>query len=134
MFRHHSLLLMNGFNKTEAAVFSCSLCFLRAFSFISLKCTLHIMTTPEITVYCNKKTLTKYHVICKWKSFETTLFGPKMKCTKGYPGLSKTKNILFLTLLLYMTVMCRGGSGRSGGKHTQSSVPVPGIRHADRIW
>ena len=30
-----SLLLMNGFNKTEAAVFSCRLCFLRAFLFIS---------------------------------------------------------------------------------------------------
>ena len=27
---------MNGFNKTEAAVFSCRLCFLRAFPFISL--------------------------------------------------------------------------------------------------
>ena len=34
--RHHSLLLMNSFNKTEAAVFSCGLCFLRAFPFISL--------------------------------------------------------------------------------------------------
>ena len=33
---HHLLLLMNSFNKTEAAVFSCSLCFLRAFPFISL--------------------------------------------------------------------------------------------------
>jgi len=33
---HHSLLLMNGFNKTEAAVFSYRLCFLRAFPFISL--------------------------------------------------------------------------------------------------
>jgi len=33
---HHSLLLMNGFNKTEAAVFSCRLCFLRAFPLISL--------------------------------------------------------------------------------------------------
>ena len=33
---HHSLLLMNSFNKTEAAVFSCRLCFLRAFLFISL--------------------------------------------------------------------------------------------------
>jgi len=32
---HHSLILMNGFNKTEAAVFSCRLCFLRAFHFIS---------------------------------------------------------------------------------------------------
>ena len=28
--------LMNSFNKTEAAVFSCRLCFLRAFPFISL--------------------------------------------------------------------------------------------------
>jgi len=34
---HHSLLLMNSFNKTEAAVFSCRLCFLRAFPFISLR-------------------------------------------------------------------------------------------------
>ena len=33
---HHSLLLMNSFNKTEAAVFSCKLCFLRAFAFIGL--------------------------------------------------------------------------------------------------
>ena len=32
---HHSLLLMNCFNKTEAAVYSCRLCFLRAFPFIS---------------------------------------------------------------------------------------------------
>jgi len=29
---------MNGFNKTEAAVFLCRLCFLRAFPFISLLC------------------------------------------------------------------------------------------------
>ena len=33
---HHSLQLMNSFNKTEAAVFSCRLCLLRAFPFISL--------------------------------------------------------------------------------------------------
>jgi len=33
---HHSKLLMNSFNKTEAAVFSCRLCFLRAFPFICL--------------------------------------------------------------------------------------------------
>jgi len=31
---HHSVLLMNSFNKTEAAVCSCRLCFLRAFPFI----------------------------------------------------------------------------------------------------
>jgi len=33
---HHSLPLMNSLNKTETAVFSCRLCFLRAFPFISL--------------------------------------------------------------------------------------------------
>jgi len=33
---HHSLLLMNSFDKPEADVFSCRLCFLRAFPFISL--------------------------------------------------------------------------------------------------
>jgi len=32
---NHSLPLMNSFNKTEAAVFSCRLCFLRAFPIIS---------------------------------------------------------------------------------------------------
>jgi len=37
---HHSLPLMNSFNKTEAAVFSCRLCFLRAFPFISFIITL----------------------------------------------------------------------------------------------
>ena len=31
------LPLMNSFNKTEAAVYSCRLCFLRAFPFISLR-------------------------------------------------------------------------------------------------
>jgi len=30
---HHSLLLMNSFNKTEAAAFSCRLCFLGDFPF-----------------------------------------------------------------------------------------------------
>ena len=34
--RHHSLPLMNSFNKTVAAVFSCRFCFLRAFPFIGL--------------------------------------------------------------------------------------------------
>ena len=33
---HHSLPLMNSFNKTEAAIFPCRLCFLGAFPFISL--------------------------------------------------------------------------------------------------
>jgi len=33
---HQSLPLMNSFNKTGAAVFSCRLCFLRDFPFISL--------------------------------------------------------------------------------------------------
>ena len=36
MVWHHSLLLLNSFNKTKAAIFSCRLCFLRAFPFISL--------------------------------------------------------------------------------------------------
>ena len=35
---HHSLLLMNGFNKTEAAIFSCRPCFLRAFPFHQFNC------------------------------------------------------------------------------------------------
>ena len=47
MVWHHSLPLMNSFNKTEAAVFSCRLCFLRAFPFISL------MLLGYIAVYLN---------------------------------------------------------------------------------
>ena len=49
---HHSLLLMNSFNKTEAAVFSCRLCFLRAFPFISL--------TKQQFKFSNPKT--KHHI------------------------------------------------------------------------
>ena len=42
---------MNSFNKTEAAVFSCRLCFLRAFPFISLnkyKCKDHTCLTIAV--------------------------------------------------------------------------------------
>jgi len=44
----HSLLLMNSFNKTEAAVLSCRLCFLRAFPFISFPfyACIHIEVIP----------------------------------------------------------------------------------------
>ena len=45
---HKSLLLMNSFNKTEAAVFSCRLCFLRAFPFISLI----LLTTAVVQCLC----------------------------------------------------------------------------------
>jgi len=45
---HHSLLLMNGFNKSEAAVFLCKLCFLRAFPFISLI----LLTTAGVKCLC----------------------------------------------------------------------------------
>jgi len=45
---HHSLLLMNSFNKTEAAVFLCRLCFLRAFPFISLI----LLTTAGVKCLC----------------------------------------------------------------------------------
>ena len=38
---------MNGFNKTEAAVFSCGLCFLRAFLFISLSLIRHFQQTEN---------------------------------------------------------------------------------------
>ena len=50
----HALLLMNGFNKTEAAVFSCRLCFLRAFPFISL------ILLVFIYFDCHKTTLILY--------------------------------------------------------------------------
>jgi len=45
---HHSLLPMNSFNKTEAAVFSCRLCSMRAFPFISLL----LLTTAGVYCLC----------------------------------------------------------------------------------
>ena len=45
---HHSLLLTNSFNKTEAGVFSYRLCFLRAFPFISLI----LLTTAVVKCLC----------------------------------------------------------------------------------
>jgi len=48
---HHSLLLMNSFNKTEAAVFWSRLCFLRAFPFISL------LLYASYTLYTNNSDL-----------------------------------------------------------------------------
>jgi len=43
---------MNNFNKTEAAVFSCRLCFMRAFPFISLIdfCTFVSLFNPFIDI------------------------------------------------------------------------------------
>ena len=46
---HHSLLLINSFNKTEAAVFSYRLCFLRAFPFISLASSI---TVESVSLMC----------------------------------------------------------------------------------
>jgi len=46
---HHSLLLINSFNKTEAAVFSCRLCFLKYFPFISLIQAMVCKFSPSIT-------------------------------------------------------------------------------------
>ena len=64
MVWHHSLLLMNSFNKTEAAVFSCRLCFLRAFPFISLvslvypyKCSMSFLMFDCLSV--------KTYLLCK---------------------------------------------------------------------
>jgi len=55
---HHSLLLMNSFNKTDVAVLSCRLCFLRAFPFIRL-CTsrVNIPYCMRCTVFQRNKIL-----------------------------------------------------------------------------
>jgi len=56
---HHSLLLMNSFNKTEAAVFSCRLCFLGAYPFISLIVrTSNTLTELTFDLYFDLWTLT----------------------------------------------------------------------------
>ena len=74
---HHSLLLMNSFNKTEAAVFLCRLCFLRAFTFISFIVPFHHRVCNITTVSCIftlflgswadlGRTSNKYHVVKLW--------------------------------------------------------------------
>jgi len=62
---HHSLPLMNSFNKTEAAVFSCRLCFLRVFPFISL-----------ISLFQQSRFFA-YYFTCKYQKFITRLFSYK---------------------------------------------------------
>ena len=53
MVWHHSLLLMNSFNKTETAVFSCRLCYLGAFPFISLILNkIHTFVTEAHKIIC----------------------------------------------------------------------------------
>ena len=56
MVWHRSLQLMNSFNKTEAAVFSCRLCFLRAFPVISLS------TDSNVIIWSPKRPMFKGHV------------------------------------------------------------------------
>ena len=52
---HHSLLLMNSFNKTKVAVISCKLCFQGDFPFISL--------IPTVTLWVARSCL-QYLYIC----------------------------------------------------------------------
>ena len=59
MVWHHSLPLTNSFNKTEAAVFSCRLCFLRAFPFISLN---YVMITSRIFIL--QSIWQNYYLLC----------------------------------------------------------------------
>jgi len=54
VFWHHSLILMNGFKKTEVVVFSCRLCFLRAFSLFSLMTQMVIFSCLYQTNQCGK--------------------------------------------------------------------------------
>ena len=96
---HHSLPLMNSFNKTEAAVFSCRLCFLRAFPFIS-----SIIFRSQYT-FAN----------IKWKHGECARFFHANTCCFRYPlDLKRSSvwlvqytcihvlhHILFLLLRLY---------------------------------
>ena len=65
MVWHHSLPLMNSFNKTEAAVFSCRLCFLRAFPFISLL----LLRMEYISMYLAIKYIYGLHIRSRFCSF-----------------------------------------------------------------
>jgi len=73
---HYSLPLMNGFNKTEPAVFSCRLCFLRAFPFISL------LSNSFFFLLCTK--VTKRSFDCCHKTFVVCEKGITHNC--NYKG------------------------------------------------
>ena len=84
MVWHHSLLLMNSFNKTEAAVSSCRLCFLRADPFISL------LYHHYIDIWCNTfldMILTNSSLICEdgiqVQNIEVTFVGYTVICLYG---------------------------------------------------
>jgi len=67
---------MNSFNKTEAAVFSCRLCFLRAFPFISLTKQKAIPPT-RIAICVHQPKDVEYHSWIKVKNlikFENTIW------------------------------------------------------------
>jgi len=91
---------MNSFNKTEAAVFSCRLCFLRAFPFISLMNTFRSLYSPcheYISTWKNisitekntrcphaPSTMSSSHQKEDWGHFQST-FGPT--CRHASPPL-----------------------------------------------
>ena len=82
---HRSLLLMNGFNKTEYDVFSCRLCFLRAYPFISLMNSFTDLMLKCIfaRVFCFVETIKSHkdnihyvktrHMPCKFKQIDACL-------------------------------------------------------------
>jgi len=65
---HYSLLLMNSFNKTEAAVFSCRLCFLRAFPFTSLILLTQLVFSACVAAVKSRPVLHHCVVIFFWSS------------------------------------------------------------------
>ena len=63
---HHSLPLMSSFNKTEAAVFSCRLYFLRAFPFISL---IYLTCSRSVGTECVQEHIFNQCAFCREMKF-----------------------------------------------------------------
>jgi len=105
---HHSLLLMNSFKKTEAAVFSCRLCFLRAFPLISLICS------------C-------FHFKSLWW-VTTFYFAPKI--------LHIVRSVYTCTYLLPITIKGGGHLVHINNAHEQTFVQNFMLRHNQhqKVW
>jgi len=92
---HHSLLLMNGFKKTEASVFSCRLCFLRAFPVISL-----IVFKNTFMDHCI------FHIIENQNSIKSLCWTRCISVKLRYNNLFRNNDIIDQSLAISRLLLC----------------------------
>ena len=113
---------MNSFNKTEAAVFSCRLCFLRAFPFISLILLHYLISVTSVAEMVmhwtavleasgSKSTsagFLSFIVIfcCSW-----FIISSPLTCIKNYVISSHASFSVFNISIRFVVISCHASSG-----------------------